>query len=149
MFVILVDDSYTAIAEINSTVENESNFAESASGSGIEPIVTQVMLADEVAGQLYAYRLNRSAVILGTRDENFFGAAIGIGAVASGRYRCLAENDNVNSTTVVNIILSGKKCAKKALGFTFTINISLKFAVFIPRTFTNFETLHSFLNNVV
>lgn len=59
----------------------------------------------ERSGQLYAYRVNSSAVYLGTRNARELGAAIGIKPVASGKYVCIAENsnetDSVNLTVAV------------------------------------------------
>ena len=72
-------------------------------------------LSDEIAGQLYAYRLNRSAVILGTRDENVFGAAVGIGALASGRYSCSAENSKINRSVEVAIRVTSEICLKSSI----------------------------------
>ena len=61
------------------------------------------VVPNEQVGQLYAYRINNSAVVLGTRRASTFGASIGIGLVANGMYRCLAENDNANSQRTINI----------------------------------------------
>lgn len=59
------------------------------------------VVADEQVGQLYAYRINSSAVVLGTRRASTFGASIGIESVADGIYQCLAENTNaVNDTSI-------------------------------------------------
>ena len=69
---------------------------------------TFFVVPNEQVGQLYAYRINDSAVVLGTRRASTFGASIGIGSVASGTYRCLAENDNANSQDVININVTSK-----------------------------------------
>ncbi len=66
------------------------------------------VVPNEQVGQLYAYRINDSAVVLGTRRTSTFGASIGIGSVASGMYRCQAENDNANSQSVININVTSK-----------------------------------------
>ena len=58
---------------------------------------------DEQVGQLYAYRINDSAVILGTRESSTFGASIGIGSVAGRTYQCLAENANANRDSRITI----------------------------------------------
>ena len=63
---------------------------------------------NEQVGQLYAYRINDSAVVLGTRRASTFGASIGIGSVANGTYRCLAENDNAKSESSVTISVLSK-----------------------------------------
>ena len=66
------------------------------------------VVPNEQVGQLYAYRINDSAVVLGTRRASTFGASIGIGSVASGTYRCLAENDNANSQNIITISINSK-----------------------------------------
>jgi hypothetical protein len=66
------------------------------------------VVPNEQVGQLYAYRINDSAVVLGTRRASTFGASIGIGSVASGTYRCLAENDNANSQHIIIISINSK-----------------------------------------
>ena len=66
------------------------------------------VLPDEQVGQLYAYRINDSAVVLGTRRASVFGASVGIGAVASGEYQCLAENDNANNILTISIDVTSK-----------------------------------------
>ena len=62
----------------------------------------------EQVGQLYAYRINDSAVILGTRRANSLGASIGIGSIAQGIYQCLAENANAKSEKEINISVLSK-----------------------------------------
>ena len=66
------------------------------------------VVPNEQVGQLYAYRINNSAVVLGTRRASTFGASIGIGTVASGTYRCLAKNANANSQNLTTISVSSK-----------------------------------------
>ena len=66
------------------------------------------VVPNEQVGQLYAYRINDSAVVLGTRRASTFGASIGIGSVASGTYQCLAENANANSESSVTISVLSK-----------------------------------------
>lgn len=63
----------------------------------------------EQVGQLYAYRINNSAVVLGTRKAGTFGASIGIGSVAQGRYQCHAENVNANSNVEITIFVPQSK----------------------------------------
>lgn len=67
---------------------------------------TPSQVRDEVAGQLYAYRDNTSAVFLSTRDDETLGAAVGIKMVANGIYRCYARNDNErrNVSLTVNVM---------------------------------------------
>ena len=66
------------------------------------------VVPNEQVGQLYAYRINDSAVVLGTRRASTFGASIGIGSVTSGTYQCVAENDNANSESNVTISVLSK-----------------------------------------
>jgi len=56
---------------------------------------------------LYAYRLNESAVILGTRDNETFNAPIGIKQVAQGKYRCLTVNVNETETIILTVKVKG------------------------------------------
>ena len=62
---------------------------------------------DERAGQLYAYRLNESAVILGTRDNETLGSPVGIKSVADGSYECLIQNPNAIETKLLTISVTG------------------------------------------
>ena len=66
----------------------------------------------EQVGQLYAYRLNNSAVVLRTRESyDMMGQRIPIGIkqVAHGMYQCEAKNANLNVIKDVMITnLSGK-----------------------------------------
>ena len=66
------------------------------------------VVPNEQVGQLYAYRINDSAVVLGTRRASTFGASIGIGSIASGTYQCVAENYNANSESSVTISVPSK-----------------------------------------
>ena len=66
------------------------------------------VIPDEQVGQLYAYRINNSAVVLGTRRTSSFGASIGIELVAQGKYRCIAENSLAKSEVIITISLQGK-----------------------------------------
>ena len=85
-----------------------------AGGNMLTPISmiedTFPVVPNEQVGQLYAYRINDSAVVLGTRRASTFGASIGIGAVASGTYRCIAENDNAESESDVIISVASRLC---------------------------------------
>ena len=74
----------------------------------LTPISTFFVVPNEQVGQLYAYRINDSAVVLGTRRASTFGASIGIGSLANGAYRCLAENDNTNSQRIVTVSTASK-----------------------------------------
>ena len=66
------------------------------------------VVTNEQVGQLYAYRINDSAVVLGTRRASTFGVSIGIGSVANGTYRCFAENDNANDQRIISINVTSK-----------------------------------------
>ena len=61
------------------------------------------VIPDEQVGQLYAYRINNSAVVLGTRRSSTFGASIGIGSVAQGIYQCMAKNAHAKNDLVISI----------------------------------------------
>ena len=61
------------------------------------PIVT------ESPGQLYAYRVSRSEVILGTRRKDVLGSSIGISQEGQGEYQCVATNSVINNTLSINI----------------------------------------------
>ncbi len=61
-------------------------------------------LPTEKAGQLYAYRLNESAVILGTRDNATLGARVGVSLEANGHYECLTKN--INETEIIHVNIS-------------------------------------------
>lgn len=65
-------------------------------------------VSGEISGQLYAYRVNSSAVYLGTRNAKEFGAAIGIGIVASGTYSCSAQNLNEVRSQNITVIVQCK-----------------------------------------
>ena len=82
----------------------------SNAGNMLTPIDDDMfsVVPNEQVGQLYAYRINDSAVVLGTRRASTFGASIGIGSIANGTYRCLAENDNAISQNIVNINVTSK-----------------------------------------
>ena len=79
---------------------------DSNAGSMLTPMFTVV--PNEQVGQLYAYRINDSAVVLGTRRASTFGVSIGIGSVANGAYQCLAENDNARSQNIITISVKSK-----------------------------------------
>lgn len=84
----------------------------SDSGSKLTPISSNIedfsVLPGERVGQLYAYRINSSAVVLGTRKAGTFGASVGIGSVAEGQYQCLAENVNAKSNVRITISVLSK-----------------------------------------
>ncbi len=63
---------------------------------------------EERSGQLYAYRVNSSAVYLGTRNTAELGAAIGIGMIAGGMYVCVARNGNANRSVSITVEVKRK-----------------------------------------
>ena len=65
-------------------------------------------LPDETPGQLYAYRISNTSVVLGTRSavsaDYTIEFAIGLSTVAEGTYLCKVENfANGNSSSMVTI----------------------------------------------
>ena len=84
----------------------------SDTGNKLTPISSSIedfsVLPGEQVGQLYAYRINSSAVVLGTRKAGTFGASVGIGSVAQGQYQCLAKNVNAKSNARITISVSSK-----------------------------------------
>ena len=102
--------------EIPEVPFREEEMAGSGAGAGFESNNTGNMLTPfsqsdegfsvvpgEQVGQLYAYRINASAVILGTRRASVFGASVGIGAGAGGVYECRAKNDNADRVYTITI----------------------------------------------
>lgn len=79
----------------------EVPFQRNENGSGF----SQVSM--EQSGQLYAYRVNSSAVYLGTRNAAEFGAAIGIGVIADGTYTCIAQNRNESASVNLTVTVDG------------------------------------------
>lgn len=65
----------------------------------------------ETSGQLYAYRINSSAVYLGTRNAAELGASIGIGVNDGGMFVCLAQNGNADRdvSVVVHVLCKYSK----------------------------------------
>ena len=66
------------------------------------------VIQTEEPGQLYAYRLSRSEVSLGTRRRNILGASIGIQTIATGTYICVARNAVINNTISITLQVKGK-----------------------------------------
>lgn len=73
-----------------------------SSDSNPFPILT------EQPGQMYAYRISRSEVLLGTRRLDTLGASVGIGPVAQGQYQCIARNAIVNNSLSLSISVKGR-----------------------------------------
>ena len=63
-------------------------------------------LPDETPGQLYAYRISNTSVVLGTRSavsaDYTIEFAIGLSAIAEGTYLCKVENfaNGISDSTV-------------------------------------------------
>ena len=64
-------------------------------------------VSGEMRGQLYAYRVNSSAVYLGTRNAAELGAAIGLGETAQGTYSCVARNENARRSVNITVQVNG------------------------------------------
>ena len=87
---------------------------EGGSGSGFETI-EQITLPFEFpptedVGQLYSYRLNSRAAVLGTRRWQPFSGqnvTIGVQQAGNGMYMCLAANANERSMQTVTITVQG------------------------------------------
>ena len=65
------------------------------------------ILMTEIAGQLYAYRVNDTYVVLGTRKADVFGAAVGADSIANGAYQCFASNEYNNVSASIFITIPG------------------------------------------
>ena len=78
----------------------------SLSSSGISTVDLQrSILGQERPGQLYAYRYSNTTVVLATRNASFLGAKVGIGNIATGTYKCRAQNTNATSERELTIIV--------------------------------------------
>ena len=88
---------------------------EGGSGSGIEALEQMTSSFEfpltEDVGQLYSYRLNSSAAVLGTRRWQLSSGqnvTIGVQQAGNGMYMCLAANANERSMQTVTItVLQG------------------------------------------
>jgi len=108
--------------------ESEGSASEywwSGSGTPIGPISLksgQPHLSDfpenETLGQLYAYRVSSTEMILGTREAAYpetlqsinsrtTGVLIGISSVSNGLYKCIARNANASRTITATINVLG------------------------------------------
>ena len=108
--------------------ESEGSASEywwSGSGMPIAPFslkAGQPHLSDfpenETLGQLYAYRVSHTEMLLGTREGAYpetlqsnnsraTGVLIGISSVSNGLYRCVARNANASRTITVTINVQG------------------------------------------
>ena len=110
----------TQVDELNITIMDDII---TSSGSGMVPEnsdsntlqpdynITQMdalpIIVGEVPGQLYAYRVSRSEVILGTRRKDELGSSIGISREGQGEYQCVARNSIVNSTHLITVNVIG------------------------------------------
>ena len=98
--------SLVAVKEINATDTKLFNFTSFTFSSDLNEYELN-LLQDEQLGQVYAYRINDTRVVLGTIRADVFGAAIGIGEIASGTYQCFAENANTNSSRNFTLTVKG------------------------------------------
>lgn len=87
---------------------------EGGSGSGLEPIGQMMSPFEfpltENVGQLYSYKLNSRAAVLGTRRWQPFGGqnvTVGVKQTGNGMYVCLAANANERSMQTVTIVVQG------------------------------------------
>ena len=107
------------------------------------------VVPNEQVGQLYAYRINDSAVVLGTRRASTFGASIGIGSVANGTYWCLAQNDNANSQSIITVSTKSKLFTFHVvllLGSSYFISASAVVDVYMRFSAISFNTVVESLN---
>lgn len=94
------------VEEINATDTKLFNFTSYTFSSDLNEYELN-LLKDEQLGQVYAYRINDTRVVLGTRRADVFGAAIGIGEIANGTYECFGENSNTNTTKLLHLNVIG------------------------------------------
>lgn len=96
--VIIALPAGTKVVEVNETTSEEIMIG-SGDGAGLlSPSPTSPPpIIQEEPGQLYAYRLSRSEVSLGTRRRNVLGASIGVQPLAMGTYICVAQNTFMNA----------------------------------------------------
>lgn len=95
---------------------NITDMAGSGSGGGsgaeilsvLEPDLSSI-LATERAGQMYVYRYNDTTVTLGTRSRKIFGAAVGIGEISNGSFRCMAVNQQYKQDEEVFVLIVKSK----------------------------------------
>ena len=100
---------------------------EGGSGSGFEAIEQMTSSFEfpltEDVGQLYSYRLNSSAAVLGTRRWQLSSGqnvTIGVQQTGNGMYLCLAANANEESMRTVTItVLQGTEihcsCVRRSI----------------------------------
>ena len=104
---------HLTVSEVNVTM-NEDGSASSGNGNdlmnGIQTEFTYTFPEKEILGQLYAYRINNSAVVLRTRETFYLDQRIpiGISQVAKGEYTCTARNANEMDEVSVNIDIVGE-----------------------------------------
>ena len=95
----------------------------------------------EEAGQLYAYRISQG-LVLGTRGliPNS-GVNVGVKEIASGMYKCVAQNNEANNSQTVTIDVNGE------FGMDYVYCMQCKYMIFVlcsysPRISCLFEILH-------
>ena len=67
-----------------------------------------LILNDEEAGQMYAYRYNDTHVVLGSRKGEIFGAAVGTGSISDGQYKCVANSQYAEAELSLRLNVSSK-----------------------------------------
>ena len=96
------------VVELNATVPEEVLVSSGFGDSSISPEPTSSPpVIEEKPGQLYAYRLSRSEVTLGTRRRDVLGASVGAELVAIGTYVCVANNAVINNTVMIILQVKG------------------------------------------
>ena len=113
----LVNQIYTIgikVPELNITTMDETpKYSGSGDGSMLQPDSNSTQMevlptvAAETPGQLYAYRVSLSEVILGTRRERVLGSSIGISQEGQGEYQCVATNLIINNTRSITVMVLG------------------------------------------
>lgn len=106
---MLSTTEFIRVPEVNYTITSEELDTTAGSGSGDSSTITPIfephyVLETEQAGQMYAYRHNATTVVLGTRKREVFGAAVGIGLVSNGMFKCIATNDYATDTIDMKVI---------------------------------------------
>ena len=102
------------VLELNITIMDDTpKYSGSGEISMLQPYSnsTQMevlpIIAAETPGQLYAYRVSRSKVILGSRREDVLGSSIGISQEGQGEYQCVATNLRINNTRSITLTVLG------------------------------------------
>ncbi len=96
------------VVELNATVPEQVIVSSGVGDSSISPESTSPPpVIEEKPGQLYAYRLSRSEVTLGTRRRDVLRASVGAERIAMGTYVCVASNAVINNTAMITLQVKG------------------------------------------